>query len=543
LSFRLFFLLFGSMALFLALLTAVIVREHRSHLMDTVSQSAGRASDVIRRATHASMLRNQRAELHEIIENIGLQTGIDVVRIYNKQGRIMFSTVAAEVGTQVDLQADACHRCHSQDEPRRSLESGERARIIEEPEHRILGWISPIPNEPACASAACHAHAPEQTVLGVLDVWMSLEQVDAQLHASSRRMHLAAGAVVLIVALSFAGLIRRLVQTPVERLIDGTRAVARGELDHEIDVHSNDDLGDLAQSFSNMTHELRRAHEENRVWAETLEDKVAEKTRALRRAHAHLVQVDRMASLGKLSTTVAHEINNPLAGILTYARLVERQLGKDTLTLEEVESIRRSMRMVTSETRRCGEIAQNLLTFARTSSVKMEPTRLVGLVDHSLGLVRHRVELHGIEVERIVEGEEDEVLCSPGEIQQALLGLLVNASEAMPNGGVLTLRLQLLPEEVRVSIRDTGVGIPAEVLPHVFEPFFTTKSETKGVGLGLSVVYGIMQRHGGHVEVQSLVDVGSTFILVWPRHPRMQTESHQETDATQTHEAREGRGA
>jgi len=517
LSVRLFFLLFGATAVLLALFTVLVVREHRRHLMASVSLSAGRASDIIRHATRVSMMRNQRTELYEIIQNLGTQPGIDLVRIYNKQGFIMFSTRADEVQHQVDLQADACRRCHVGAVPRRTLEGGEPARIFTEGEHRVLGWISSIPNEPDCSTAPCHAHPPDQTVLGVLDVWMSLDRVDAQMRASSRNMQLMALGVAAVVALAFAWLIYRLVQRPVEQLIVGTRAVAQGDLDHTIPWRSEDDLGVLATSFNTMTEELQRAHEENRRWSETLEDKVAEKTRELRRAHAHLMQMDRMASLGKLSATVAHEINNPLAGILTFARLVEREIETGPPTSQGLESMKRSMQMISSETRRCGEIAQSLLVFARTSALRTESVHLLEIVNRSLGLVRHHFELRNIEVLQTVTGQDDAVSCSPAEIQQALMGLFVNAAEAMPHGGTLTVTTHLETDWVRVAVQDTGVGIAPEVLPRIFEPFFTTKSETKGVGLGLAVVYGIMQRHGGRVDVESKVDVGSTFTLVWPR--------------------------
>ena len=524
LSFRLFLLLFGSIAVLLAFFTAMVVREHRRHLMAAVSLSAGRTSDIIRRATRVSMLRNQRTELHETIQNLGDQPGIDLVRIYNKQGFIMFSTRAEEVQQQVDLGADACRRCHAADVPRRSLEGGEPARIFTAGGHRVLGWITSIPNEPDCSTAPCHAHPREQTVLGVLDVWMSLDRVDAQLAESSRNMRLLGAAVAVSVALAFAWLIFRLVQRPVEELIEGTQAVAQGDLQHRIPRRSDDELGVLSASFNAMTGELERAQAENRRWAETLEDKVAEKTRELQRAHAHLMQMDRMASLGKLSATVAHEINNPLAGILTYARLVERELVGGSVSPPSVESMKRSLQMISSETRRCGEIAQGLLVFARTSALKTESVHLLELVDRALSLVRHHFELRNIEVHRTVTGENDVVDCSPGEIQQALMGLLVNAAEAMPHGGALQVSTSLEGTSVRVAVQDAGVGIPPEILPRIFEPFFTTKSETKGVGLGLAVVYGIMQRHGGRVEVESKVDVGSTFTLVWPRQARERPE-------------------
>ena len=519
LSFRLFLILFGAMALLLAVFTFAVDYEHRKNLVEAAQSSAGRAGDVIRRATRSSMLRNQRLELHEIIQNIGMQPGIDLVRIYNKQGNIMFSTSAAEIGHSVDLQAAACVRCHSVPTPTSALDSGDHSRVFESDEHRVLGWIGPIHNEPDCSSSGCHANHVDQSVLGVLDVWMSLEHVDAQAQASGSRLRLAAGGVVLAVALSFGWLIRYLVQKPVEQLIDGTRAVADGDLQHVIPAHSTDELGVLARSFNLMTEKLRRAQDENEAWAATLEDRVAAKTHELRRMHVHAVQMDRMASLGKLSATVAHEINNPLAGVLTYARLVERQLAEVPLSPETLQSMRRFMTIIRSETRRCGDIAANLLAFARSSGSKMESAHLLELVDRALGLVSHHLELRGIETEKQIEGKDDRIECAPGEIEQALLGLLVNAAEAMPHGGQLKVRVLLREQGIEVAVHDTGVGIPAEDRVRIFEPFFTTKSDTNGVGLGLAVVYGIMQRHGGAIAVQSRLDAGSVFTMSWPRRP------------------------
>lgn len=508
------------MALLLSIFTFVVDLEQRKNLVTAARASAERAGDVIRRATRSSMLRNQRLELHEIIENIGAQPGIDLVRIYNKQGSIMFSTHPAEIGSTVDLHAPACSRCHTESTPNPSQETRDHSRIFQsDEEHRVLGWIGPILNERDCSASGCHASVDKQSVLGVLDVWMSLENVDSQLQASATRLLFAAGLVVVAVAVAFGSLIRRLVQKPVEQLIDGMRAVAHGDLRQVVPPRSTDELGVLARSFNLMTEKLRRAQEENEAWASTLEDRVAAKTRELRRVHAHALQMDRMASLGKLSATVAHEINNPLSGILTYARLAEKELNGDPISEETVQSLRRALKVISSESRRCGDIASNLLAFARSTASQMEPAHLIELVDRSLGLVNHHLKLRQIRVERSIQGENDVIECSAGEIEQALLGLLVNAAEAMPHGGTLSVAVALHPDTVEIAVRDTGVGIPFENQTRIFEPFFSTKSDTNGVGLGLAVVYGIMQRHGGRIDVESQVDVGSTFTMAWPRKP------------------------
>jgi two-component system NtrC family sensor kinase len=524
LSFRLFLVLFGLLALLQAIHTGLLLREQKRQLMDSVLLSADRVGDVIQRSTRSAMLRNQRTELHEMIQNIGTQPGFDGVRIFNKMGHIVFSTDADEISQVVDKQAEACWRCHAAGDPPPTLDRHDRARIFASADgHRTLGLISPILNAPDCSSAACHAHTPEQTVLGVLDVRMSLAQVDAELAATQHRMRNASLALVLAVALAFGLAIQRMLQAPVSRLIEATRAVSAGRLDHRIRFRRDDELGALAASFDRMTGALQKAQEENESWALTLEDKVRQKTEELRRAQSHLMQMDRMASLGRLAATVAHEINNPLAGILTYARLLERELQSVAGDSGGRADMQRYIGTIGNETRRCGDIVQNLLSFARTSGTRMAPVRLHALVESSLALVQHHFDLNEIRVVCRLDPGDDEVVCDAGEIRQALLALLVNAGESMSAGGRLEVATRIGSQEVEVAVTDSGCGIPPDVLPRIFEPFYTTKSATKGVGLGLAVVYGIMQRHDGRVDVRSKPDEGSTFTLVWSRRPRSGT--------------------
>ena len=181
LSIRLVCILLTAMIIFFGLYTYINIRYHTSHLMQNVRLSANRVSDVIKRSTHYSMLLNRREDLYHTIQTIGNEPGIDGIRIYNKRGEIMFSTIHGEQGTSVDLQAEACYVCHAEEKPLEAIPTRNRSRIYSAPEgHRILGVINPIMNEPGCYNADCHAHPPEKAVLGVLDVKMTLGQVDEQ---------------------------------------------------------------------------------------------------------------------------------------------------------------------------------------------------------------------------------------------------------------------------------------------------------------------------------------------------------------------------
>jgi two-component system NtrC family sensor kinase len=179
----------------------------------------------------------------------------------------------------------------------------------------------------------------------------------------------------------------------------------------------------------------------------------------------------------------------------------------------------RYLEVISQETSRCGDIVRNLLSFARQQEGKLAEQRLGAVVERALLIVHHHLELANINLEQKLT-EDDEAVCDGGQIQQALVALLVNAVEAMPDGGTLTVKLTSDPDTVELSVRDTGVGIPEEVRPHIFEPFVSTKGDTKGVGLGLAVVYGIVHRHGGDITVESDVGRGTCFRLTLPRDAR-----------------------
>jgi len=224
-----------------------------------------------------------------------------------------------------------------------------------------------------------------------------------------------------------------------------------------------------------------------------------------------------MASLGKLAATVAHELNNPLAGVLTYSKLVARELECGEVSPDDREEVCRYLTLIQKETARCGQIVQNLLVFARKSGTQFAAHHLNPIVERSVMLVRHHIELAGIKLDTDLLEEDDTIVCDEDQVQQALVAILVNAVEAMIGGGTLGMRVFAEGEQVRMEISDTGAGIPPEILPHLFEPFFSTKEGMNGVGLGLAVVYGIVQAHGGRIDVDTKPGVGTTFRVFLPR--------------------------
>ena len=508
------------------------VRFYTDQMMSEVMQSANRISDVIKSSTHYSMLQNRKDDVYEIITTLGRQPGIDGIRIYNKRGEITFSTEKAEQGSIVDLKAEACYGCHDRARPLESVPAGSRMRIYKATDgRRILGLINPIRNEPQCSSAGCHSHPTERTVLGVLDVRMSLDKVDEAIGESQIRMIVVAGVLFLIVGTGSFLFLSLTVLRPVKRLIDGTNAVSSGDLEHEIPIYTKDEIGVLAHSFNAMTQSLQRAQKENRDWAMMLEERVREKTVELEKVHQQIMRIEKMASLGKLAATVAHELNNPLEGILTYAKLIGRRLKRIEQKPPEVQQTLEDIELIRRETERCGTIVKNLLLFSKKQVGEFALVPVRQIIQKSEQLVKHHFQISDVQFEMILPSDEMLLLCDENQIEQAMVALFVNAVEAMPGGGKLIVEVQQgrAKSDVRILVKDSGVGIAQEDLPHVFEPFYSTKKNGQGVGLGLSVVYGILERHGGRISIQSEPGKGTTFIMEFS-----QTETSGTRDAVTT---------
>ncbi len=489
----------------------------------SMRQSAHRTSELIERAIHDGMLLNRKDSVHKTIRSIAKSPGVAGIRIYDKSGTIIFSADEREIGRRVDRQAEACVRCHEKNKPLRSLPQKDRVRIFEDASgKRILGLIKPIQNEPSCSRAACHAHPSEKSVLGVLDVKMSIAYMD-QARSRARRDALW---MLLFMALAGGGaaalFIYRVVRVPVRKLTDGIARISSGNLDTHIQLDTADEMGDLARAINSMSSALATAEREKRLWSDELEAKVAEKTEQLTRIQGRIAHMEKMASLGKLAATVAHELNNPLAGILVYASLVARKLG-EVQERSVCEEALRHVNLIREETARCGDIVKNLLVFARESPVRVGEQHMGEILDRCLKLLGHRLQMGEIELE-VIELEEDTLLCDGQQIQQALMALIVNAIEATEPGGKLTIILTGDARRVWVDVQDTGDGIPRDVLPHIFEPFFSTKEANKGVGLGLSVVYGIIHRHGGTIDVDSTPGKGTCFRVELLREPTLERE-------------------
>ena len=511
LSVRLIAWLLVTIILTFALVGYLTIRLHRRHLEAQTQRSAERVSDLVKRSTSQYMLHNDRDGLHQMMQTIASEPGVVSMRIFNQEGKITYSTDPREVDTFVAKDAEACYGCHAAGQPLTRLDRPDRFRIYRVAGAPVLGVINPIENQPACSNAACHAHPPEQKILGVLDTNLSLVQTEASLAESNRAMLTYTVFGALLIALLSGLLVWQLAGVPLQMLRRGTERLASGDLGYQIPLQSPDEFGELATSFNRMSGELADIHA-------NLESRVEQKTRELRAAHAQVLQSEKLASIGKLAAVVAHEINNPLAGVLVYAKLLRKwtATGADAAHLAEM---RETLGLMESEIRRCSEIVKNLLTFARATPMNLGWNDANLMVERCIRLVQHKLQLANIQLHRELQPDLAPVWCDVAQLEQLLLALVINAAEAMPRGGNLWLGTRRLDSgEFRLQVRDDGPGISAETAAHLFEPFHTTK-DSGGVGLGLAVVQQIVDRHGGRIAVESDPGRGATFTVTLPEGP------------------------
>jgi two-component system NtrC family sensor kinase len=381
---------------------------------------------------------------------------------------------------------------------------------------------TPIYNEPSCSQAQCHAHPAGMKVLGVLDLRLNLESVDHEVSAMKFRVLVVTAVEVTLISLFIIYFTRRFLSRPIDKLIEGTKAVSQMELDQPLDiVGSSEELDELARSFDVMRDRLRLALGEINQFTQNLETKVEERTQQLKAAQKKLLQSDRLASLGQLSASVAHEINNPVSGVLNLSMLLQRMLKDDGIPQNRIPEFRKYLGQVTSETARVGRIVSDLLAFSRRGKPQRAAADLNKILRMTLSLVEHKMKLSNVAVETTLCEDLPPAPCDPSQIQQVVLNLVLNATEATQGKAERRVTLSTARGDgvVLLNVSDNGEGILPENLSKIFDPFFTTKPEGKGVGLGLAVSYGIIEAHGGDIEVKSAVGEGTTFTVSLPLVP------------------------
>src|SRR5574338_238031 len=612
-GFRLIFVVALTSLIIIGVFAYFNVKAQSNSLITEVERHANQLAETVISSTRYDMMLNQRERIQQTINSIGTQPKIRDVRIINKIGEIIYSSDSTNINQMVDKRAESCYACHSEDKPLEQISITDRTRIfrVHPDSNRVIGIISPIYNEKSCWQAECHAHPKNQKVLGVLDVSISLADVDRTILRSEWEIVVFALVAILTVGLVIGYFVRKWVSLPVNDLLGGTQQVSAGNLNYAIKDLGEDEIGKLGQSFNNMTKKLSEAR-------------------------MQLFQSDKMASLGRLAAGVAHEINNPLTGVLTYSSFLQKRT-KDNPEFQE------DLKVIVRETLRSREIVKSLLDFSRQSIPKKASADINEIIDKAISVIENQLSLNKVKIEKHSEPSIPNLTVDANQMQQVFINLFVNASDAMEKtGGTLKIKLQRitispygttqikkatcskrhslmdnefkidgltalkvkvlsdskegiihldpvygkrrnsfnldfkiqkdskfvcpecnvsliqqdkfcpkcgspvlvfevegqgiyevcsseksdwekwdyidssgLKECVEIKISDNGSGINKEDLSKIFEPFFSTKGQ-KGNGLGLAVIWGIIDNHNGSINVESEVGKGTTFIIRLP---------------------------
>lgn len=488
-------------------------------MLEEAVSDADKLSETIINTTHYQMLENNQLRVYQMIKEVGQQAGVKHIRMINKTGRIIFSTSENEIGLMVDKKAEACNMCHSGETPQLHASSMNRSRIFMDRDgEEVLGLAKGIYNKESCYVASCHFHPEEFRVLGVLDVIVSLKSMREFIDSYQYKI---GGLTILLIAILWGSItlfMQLMVNRPITHLVNRTKRLSRGELDVTLPSYSSYELAILSDSFNQMTENLKKAHNELQSWAYTLEQKVEERTNQLKKVQNQLLRSEKLASLGELVAGIAHEINNPLTGILMFASIIRSDERLDPAFRSDVDTI-------ISETKRCARIVRGLLDFSRERKPQMKLSDINAIMDTTLTLVKNQSSFHDIQIIKEYSQELPQIFIDPNLVEQVFVNMVLNASHAMPNGGDLRIRSGTTDDGTYacVEISDTGCGIPEDHLKKIFDPFFTTK-ENKGTGLGLSVSFGIIESHGGHIGVNSVVGQGTTFSIFIPMNNKPEEE-------------------
>ena len=457
------------------LLSFVMVRVQREQMLGEVVRGSESIAETILLSLDHDMRVNRRDGVKELIEAVGRHAGIEGIRVFNKDGRISFSSRAAEVGRTVSTSSEACVQCHAGGaRPAAELDPERRSRIYTGAGgERLLGTIHVIRNREGCQGSGCHVSAREQRILGVLDVTMSLEPAEERLAASTRDALLISLAAALFITAVLFLIIRQGIRKPINRMVAATRRVAAGDASLPVPRGAAREIGILATSVNEMIVELAHSRQRVEEWATSLEEKVAAKAEQLREAEFQVIQAEKLASVGLVAAGIAHELNSPLMAILTFAHLVKSTLPPESQAQEDV-------RMIEREANRCAAIIRQLLDYSRKQAQDPEthPCAIAPLVAGALELLKIELQNSGVAVEVSLPMSLPEIEANEVQLMQVLVNLMLNAVQAMPEGGQLSVRAEVVSQRayvrelppgagatlVKIVVRDSGTGIARENL-------------------------------------------------------------------------------
>lgn len=514
------------MSVFLFASFGIIFRSvHEQYLNTVIRQNGNNIGSIVEASLYHSMLKNDKGALQSTLDVINTMAGIDYVNMYDNQDSLVYSSFSSDSPSHGNSNCVSCHTniksmFPGKEKSYRIIDiSSECSMNQSADDERYLLIRSPILNERSCYLSSCHAHKESDEVLGSLVIKIPLEELDAAVQKSSTEFFLLAIFTTLALASILILFTRKKIKKPLNAIIEASEAVAKGDNSTRLEIKPNqlDDIRMVSNAFNNMLDNINTAAIELQNWSHQLEYKVQKKSEELLEAQNELIHIEKIASLGKLSSSVAHEINNPLSGVLTYTKLVHKQLSKTELDPIVKQSMLKHLKVIETETKRCGDIVKGLLDFSRKDQENFNNQHLNKVLKETYDLMAHQMKMENIVFSSNFSALSDLIYCSENQIKQACVAILVNASEAvLENGEILIRTFNPDTDNIRLEIIDNGSGIAPEDIPHIFEPFFSAKHKASGIGLGLAIAHGIVISHKGKIEVESKLGKGTIISVILP---------------------------
>jgi two-component system NtrC family sensor kinase len=473
--------LFCVLVVFMGGLTYLIGKWQRTQLASSTLHYSTVLGEAIRESIAAEMEAGRSDKVQETLENIGKGSQIRTHLIFDHEGLVLRSGNPAEVGKKiltVDLERNLRH-----------LSTPFERRKNDEP---LISFIKPFPNENRCQ----RCHKPKEKVIGYLELDISIQPMEDLFSFGEKILWGGMGITLLIVAGSILLITSRWIRTPLSRVTRAMMRVESGDLAARVETRSQDELGMVARTFNSMAETLWKAKQD----LETMHQRELERSQ-------------KMATLGELAAGLAHEIRNPLTGIATAVEVIRDGLKKDDPRKKIFDEIM-------DQAFRLEKLVSNLLQFAGTSPPQLSLLSLQEIIEMTIDLFSYQIQNQRICVEKEFQPHLPPLHGDPKQIQQALMNIILNSIQAMPHGGHLRFRTFFRSEEgmFQLTITDTGVGIPEDLIPKIFKPFYTSKA--KGAGLGLAIVEKVILEHKGKVSISSRIGVGTTLEIFLPASRR-----------------------
>ncbi len=503
----------------------LIKRQNEIYHQELEKRGKALAANLAYNAEYGVILESQE-ELENLIKGVALSDDIVYVKIAAEDGRVLAET-GRDMMTKATLlsspteteQNDSLLFSHY-------LYRSESGTEFIELRHQVRTLRKEISKENLGAVAVSGSSGGSvYEKIGEVRIGLTLANLNREISKSQTAAILLTLMVVLSAIIIMTAFVRIIVR-PIESLAEAADKISKGDLSKTVEITWKDEIGRLAISFNRMIASLKKSQQDIEEYNRTLEEKIIERTRELEGAQAQLVQSEKMAAIGQLAAGVAHELNNPLGGILGYAQFsLEKIENKEIhdLTPKDMESYKRYLRDIETQSRRCKAIVQNLLKFSRTSqTVEFQELDINQVLEETLTFIDHQLMMNQITLRKTIDRNIAKTQGNPGQLQQVFTNIIINAMHASKPGSEIAIATRFLPPlgefagAVEITVADQGTGISEENLKKIFEPFFTTKEVGKGTGLGLSVSYGIIKEHGGEIRVKSKIGQGSIFTIILP---------------------------